>query len=207
MNSRTLGWVLVLLLAAQVAVYATVRTKSSRRPAPAELQLGARFRSVLGITEGNGRTRTPLTHASRYTVVLAYDPRCVHSTRIADAWKRWLDSSPRARVLAVARGTHPTAAAYARQQGWRMRTVAVSTPARGTLEHSLLRRTPWVFVFDSQGTLRFQGHGSELAAVDSLVAGRHPAARSALRSFAARTATLGFTEIGAPLDPRSGGGR
>jgi hypothetical protein len=210
MKSRIPAIALALLLVGQVTVYAMRRSARPPEPPPpvAELQLGARFDRISGTTADGRLAGVPLASSAPYTVVLAYDPACAHSARVAEEWKRWLATPTRARVLAIARGTHPAAAAYGKQKGWKVDPVAVSAPVRTSLEYNLLRRTPWVYVFDSHGALRLQAHGSELAAVDSLVAGLTPAVRpvpGAAQSRAAGASALGFTERAAPRSPRSGG--
>ena len=103
--------------------------------------------------------------------MLAYDAECAHSARVAAAWEEWLSQAHPARVVALAKDPPDSAMAYRDRHRWRVEVLAVPRPVHGTPEQVLLRRTPWLFVFDSNGILRLEAHGSELAAVDSLISG------------------------------------
>ena len=69
----------------------------------------------------------------------------------------------------MTRDSYDAAAAYATRFGWQVELLSVSRLARTDEEYSLISKTPWVFVFDSQGVLRFQDHGGQLERLEGAV--------------------------------------
>jgi hypothetical protein len=165
---------LSLLLLLQLAAFA--RTSDTPvAPALPELTVGDRLEQISGVDSAGKPVDVSLSHAgTRYTVVLAYDAGCAHTANVAAAWKAWLADTPRARVLAVANDPPDSAFAHRDEHGWNVDLVSVPHPVPGSREHVLLRRSPWLFVFDSDGKLALEAHGARLASVDSLIAGTRP---------------------------------
>ena len=104
------------------------------------------------------------------TLLLVFDPNCVHTARVAEAWASWLarQDSGRLRTYAVSSGPLPAAVRYAREMDWHVRVGAVD-PAGA--EHPLTRRTPWVFSVGTDGRVVAEGHGSRLAEVARTIGG------------------------------------
>lgn len=101
----------------------------------------------------------------RRSLLLIFDPDCVHSNGIVPSWSAWLSTLDRdgVRILAVSPGSLSQATRYARKQRW---PVKVGT-LRGTTSagNVLGARTPWVFVLGQDGRVVEEGHGSRLIEV------------------------------------------
>lgn len=98
--------------------------------------------------------------AGQPTLLLVFDPDCVHSRRVAPLWSDWLEESVHKgyRILVVSAG--PTATDYVREQHWPV--IVTSAEPVG---HVITKRTPWVFAVDGQGRVVADGHGRNLAEV------------------------------------------
>ena len=119
----------------------------------------------------------------RNTLLLVFDPECVHSRRVAALWEGWLRAGPRAiRVFALSAGSLPSAHAYARVQQWRVEVVSTKTGAAGSGGHALTRRAPWVYAVDGEGRVVAVGHGRKLPEV----ARELPQSRDVVMRHAAR---------------------
>ena len=105
------------------------------------------------------------------TLLLVFDPDCVHSARVAETWASWLarQDSGRLRTYAVSSGPLPMAVRYARDMRWNVRVGSVGASGG---EHPLTRRTPWVFAIGTDGRVVAEGHGSRLAEVARNIGGR-----------------------------------
>ena len=100
------------------------------------------------------------------TLLLAFDPECFHSGKVASMWKEWLSAGPRAdRVFAFSPGSPPSANAYARDQKWPVEVVSIGTGAAGSRGHALTRRVPWVDAVGGDGRVVAGGHGRKLPEV------------------------------------------
>ena len=104
------------------------------------------------------------------TLLLVFDPDCVHSARVAETWASWLarQDSGRLRTYAVSSGPLPAAARYARDMRW---NVLVGSVGASGGEHPLTRRTPWVFAVGADGRVVAEGHGSRIAEVARTIGG------------------------------------
>ena len=78
------------------------------------------------------------------------------------------------------------AASYAQQFNWDIELVSVSDFAETSPEAFLISRTPWVYVFDPDGVLRFDAHGADLEDVDHALAEITSVSRAARRSESTR---------------------
>ena len=72
--------------------------------------------------------------------------------------------------IAVTNDSVGPAVAYAERFGWNVEVLSVAELTPGDREYSLFSRTPWVFVFDSAGVLRFDGHGRRLEQMIQVIA-------------------------------------
>lgn len=106
----------------------------------------------------------------RTTLLLVFDPECVHSGEVAVMWKDWLTAGPRGdRVVALSPGSLPSASAYARDRRWPVEVVSVKTAAGGGV-HALTRRSPWVYAVGGDGRVLVDGHGRTLPEVARVLA-------------------------------------
>lgn len=179
--TRWLSALLFLLVAGiggqfVLAVSRAQQAAPPRAPA-ADLVVGDTLLGLTGSLEGNVRTTVPLaTDAGIATVLYVFHPDCVHCHAVAPDWAVHFSAdhtdSPPVRRIAVTNDAVVPAVAYAERFGWNVDILSMKdlTPADGAF--SLFARTPWVFVFDSDGILRFDGHGRRLGqmiqAIDAL---------------------------------------
>lgn len=146
------------------------------------LSLGDAVRELAGLAADGGPTRLGLAETGRTaTVLFAFHPDCAHSDTVAEDWARhFAGGGPAmagARTLAVTRDAPGAAAAYAERFGWDVELLSMPELSRSDVEYSLVSRTPWVFVFDSEGVLRFQDYGGELDRASQAVAALAAAAQ------------------------------
>ena len=113
------------------------------------------------------------------TILYVFHSECVHSLEVAPKWAAHFadeqsadgrfDASGTRRIV-VTRESLEVAASFAQQFGWNVQVVSLpqtvpDTPTPRDIHGSLLSRTPWVFVFDSDGSLHYHGHGNDLEAL------------------------------------------
>ena len=137
--------------------------------------VGDTVRSLMGhAQDGTLRTVHLDADSGTVTVVYAFHPECTYSDTVAPDWAVHLstpDSAVRSiRRIALTRGLPGPAGHYAERFGWQVNPLSVSQLAETGPEYFLVSRTPWIFVFDSNGMLRFHDHGSELERVDEAIA-------------------------------------
>ena len=101
----------------------------------------------------------------RRSLLLIFDPDCVHSNGIAPSWSAWLPTLDRdgTRILAVSPGSLSQAIGYARDQQWSVKVGTLGGSEDGA--NVLGARTPWVFALDQDGRVVEEGHGSRLLEV------------------------------------------
>lgn len=108
------------------------------------------------------------------TVLYAFHSECAFCDDVGSAWASHFAVVPEpgsgVRRMALTRDLPGPAAAYAEHFGWQVDLLSVSQLAETSREHFLVSRTPWVFVFDSDGVLRFHDHGAELERIERAVA-------------------------------------
>lgn len=172
-----------LLLAALLAGVAVQLSVAAARPRPLDLSVvsapplsvGDALGGLAGLAADGSPSRLGLAETGRTaTVLFAFHPDCVHSDTVAEDWARHFGGDgptiADARTLAVTRDTPGAAAAYAERFAWDVELLSMPNLSRSDVEYSLVSRTPWVFVFDSEGVLRFQDHGGELERAAQAVA-------------------------------------
>lgn len=62
-----------------------------------------------------------------------------------------------------------SAHAFAKNFHWNVDIRSMVGVSAREKQHGLVSRTPWVFVFDSEGVLRMEGHGNRVAEADETV--------------------------------------
>lgn len=168
-------FLLVLAIIAQ-ALHVMVRaqpTDDTMAPVPTVL-IGDTVPSLTGYTEDSVLTTVYLdTDPHIATVVYAFHPECAFCDTVGPKWAaQFAAHDPMAtpvRRITVTRELPGPAAIYAERFTWDIDLLSVSGFAETSPEAFLVSRTPWVYVFDPDGVLRFQAHGAELERVEQAV--------------------------------------
>ncbi len=168
--------ILLLGVAVQVLVTAQrVRPSDGAASPAAQLAVG----DALAMLEGVGGDGSPLSvplanDEGSVTVLFAYHSECVHSDTVASDWTSFFADrtwgAGGTRILALTQDLPGPAASYAERFSWDVELLSMPDAVPFDIGYPLVSRTPWVFVFDSSGVLRFQGHGGELDLVEQAVA-------------------------------------
>ena len=162
-DPRRGAWKLLTVLAIAQLIALSHRNPRAESPAPA-VAVGDDLSSLV-IRDSGGET---IDLAGGYeTLLLVFDPDCLHTTRVAEDWASWLaqGEAEAYRVIAVSSGVLSTAMGYARDKHWNVRVGGVEPDADGKGEHALMNRTPWVFAVRHDGKVVAEGHGIRLAEV------------------------------------------
>lgn len=175
---NALLFLLVAGIGSQIVLAVSRAQQAASPPAPAiEMVVGDTLLALTGNVEGNVPTTIRLaTDAGIPTVLYVFHPECVHCHAVAPEWAEHFAADhtggPMVRRIAVTNDAVVPAAAYAERFGWNVDVLSVEGLTPADLAYSLFSRTPWVFVFDSAGVLRFDGHGRRLGrmiqAIDAL---------------------------------------
>ena len=184
-STRYLDLLFTLLVAGIIgqSTLAIVRTREATPSAQSSsrMAVGDTLVAVMGNLEGGVPTTIRLAgDAGVVTVLYAFHPECVHSHTLAPKWAEHFsadsDSESIVRRIAVTNDSAESGLAYAERFDWKIDVLSVQQLTPPGLESSLLSRTPWVFVFDSVGVLRFEGHGNQLEPLMQVVRELHTAA-------------------------------
>ena len=165
---NALLFLLVAGIGSQVVLVVSRAQQAVPPPAPATgLVVGDTLPALTGRLEGDVPTIIPLARdAGIATVLYVFHPDCVHSHAVAPEWAEHFSAdhtdSPMVQRIAVANDAVVPAVAYAERFGWNVDVLSMGDLTPADREFSLFSRTPWVFVFDSAGVLRFDGHGRRL---------------------------------------------
>ena len=181
---KTTHWLnaLLFLLVAGVGSQAVLAVSRAQRVGPpsataAEMFVGDTLLSVTGSLKGNVPTTIRLaSDAGIPTILYVFHPDCVHCHAVAPEWAEHFSADqidrPTAQRIAVTDDSVEPAVAYAERFGWNVDVLSVEALTPADPMYPLFSRTPWVFVFDSAGVLRFDGHGRRLEqmieAIDAL---------------------------------------
>ena len=166
--------VLVVIAQALHVVVRPGRVADGVAPAPGVL-VGDTLGALTGYTDDGILATVPLdADPGTVTVLYAFSSQCVFCDDLAPEWaSHFATSIPETaavRRIAVTRDLSGPATTYAERFGWQVDLLSVSQLAETSRESSLVARTPWVFVFDSDGVLRFQDHGAELQRMEEAIA-------------------------------------
>ncbi|MXW18918.1 MAG: hypothetical protein F4139_11615 [Gemmatimonadetes bacterium] len=176
-------FLLVLVVIAQV-VHVVVRPGPAADGVAQErgVRVGDTLGALTGYVDDGVLAIVPLeADPGTVTVLYAFNSDCVFCDDVAPEWASHFAippaASPSIRRIAVTRDLPGLAASYAKRFGWQVNLLSVAQLAQAERESSLVSKTPWVFVFDSDGVLRFQDHGAELQRMEEAIAAiRTPAA-------------------------------
>ena len=163
---------LLFLLVAGIGGQTVLAVNRARQasPPPAAASAVVVGDTLLTLTGNHGgevpTTIRLATDASIATVLYVFHPDCVHCHTVAPDWADHFsedrDNGHTLRRVAVTNDSVNPAVAYAERFRWNVEVLSVQELRPGSREYSLLYRTPWIFVFDSIGVLRYEGHGSRL---------------------------------------------
>ncbi len=165
---NALLFLLVAGIGSQIVLAVSRAQEGDPPPAPATgLVVGDTLPALTGSLEGDAPTTIPLaTDAGIATVLYIFHPDCVHCHAVAPEWAEHFSADhndwPVVQRIAVTNDSVGPAVAYAERFGWNVDVLSVKNLTPADRELSLFFRTPWVFVFDSAGVLRFDGHGRRL---------------------------------------------
>ncbi|MCY3546851.1 MAG: hypothetical protein OXH49_08205 [Gemmatimonadetes bacterium] len=165
---NALLFLLVAGIGSQIVLAVSRAQQAAPPPASAtELVVGDTLPALTGSLEGNVPTTIPLvTDADIATVLYVFHPDCVHCHAVAPEWAEHFSADhidwPVVQRIAVTNDSVGPAVAYAERFGWNVDVLSVKDLTPADREFSLFSKTPWVFVFDSAGVLRFNGHGRRL---------------------------------------------
>ncbi len=173
-------FLLVLVVIAQ-AVHLAVRPGPAADGVALEqgVLVGDTLHALTGHDDDGVLAMVPLdSDPGTVTVLYAFNSECAFCDEVAPEWASHFGAQERAtasvRRIAVTRDLPGPAATYAARFGWRVDLLSISQLAETSRESSLISRTPWVFVFDSDGVLRFQDHGAELQRMEEAIAALRP---------------------------------
>lgn len=114
----------------------------------------------------------------RVTVLYSFHPDCPHSRTWGPEWAKHLDQvraiDTGVRRIALTLDGPSSGQDFSEHFGWDAELLSVSGLSPRQRLYSLVSRTPWVFVFDAHGVLRFDGHGGQLEQVQAAPAARRP---------------------------------
>ncbi|MXW16025.1 MAG: hypothetical protein F4139_10340 [Gemmatimonadetes bacterium] len=169
--------VMVVGIAVQtwMAVSRTHSRSRDRSNLPKPLLVGDTLRALSGYSAPGDPSVISLdSDGASATVMYIFDPDCVHSVSLGSLWARHFDrvweEDVGVRRIAVSLASPLSARKFAERHGWRLEVLSMAGLSSERKEYSLASKTPWVFVFDSDGVLRLHDHGSELDEVQAAVA-------------------------------------
>ena len=160
---------------AQVAVaIAGTRTISPDVTSSASVVVSDTLVALTGHDSAGTLTTIPLVaNPGRVTVLYAFHPECAHCDRVAPNWTQHFvkhgHMHPSVRTIAVTRASHQSAVAYASQYDWETELLSLAALSPRSPANALVAKTPWIFVFDSQGVLLLHEHGARLDRVDQAI--------------------------------------
>lgn len=169
---RSLQAVLVLAALGQLAVLSWGLVRQAPPPPtglPNPVRKGDQVVHVPGEIDGRPTGFALRRPEGEWTALLAFASDCVHSKTVAAEWSRWLGLHHPFEVVGITRDSPDAASAYREQNRWHLRTLHVARDQSSTPSAYLVSRTPWVFLFDDHGVLRYEGHGSNVTALDSII--------------------------------------
>ena len=162
-TSKDLVIFVLALLAMGQAVVLGVRWRSRAGGSAASWLKAGDDLSGIHPVDGSGRMASFAGGALR--VVLVFDSQCGHCRSVAPAWRDWIASLPAdVSVVGVSTEAPESARAFVEEHGWGVEVWRVEG-SRGSPEHALISRTPWVFVVDGEGRILAEGQGTRLAEV------------------------------------------
>lgn len=160
---------LLLLTVAQggVLVHRMLDAPSSVNPRP--FRMGDTLTFLNGRMNGANSTLRIQRPDGQWTALLTFASDCIHCQAVAPAWHEWLTDHHdlNVTVIAVTKDTQQIGSQFLSE--YDIRVPLLSIAANDEVARAFVSRTPWLFLFDADAVLRYEGHGSTVFAVDSLV--------------------------------------
>ena len=168
---------LLLLVVVAQAVHVVVRPDPAAdgvAPAPGVL-VGDTVGTLTGYLGDGVPGIVPLdADPGTVTVLYAFNSECAFGDDVAPEWAGHFTSAAppgtKIRRIAVTRDLPEAAATYAERFGWEVDLISVARTSQSSRESFLVSRTPWIYVLDSDGVLRFHDHGAELNRMEQAIA-------------------------------------
>ena len=138
------------------------------------LAVGDTVSLVTGFNEAGAPVTVLLDdEEERVTVVYSFHPECPHSRTWGPEWARHFNQvaaiDDGVRRIALTLEGPSSGQDFAEHFGWEAELLSVAGLDPQHRLYSLVSRTPWVFVFDAHGVLRFDGHGGQIEQVEAAV--------------------------------------
>lgn len=142
-----------------LAVLQAIAYISAPADGPAPFVTEAHDLSDLSLRDSHGTLQA--LDAGQPTLLLVFDPACVHSRGVATHWSSWFAGTTHDgyRIIAIS-PDNAAAAQYMRERQWPAVVTSVEP-----IGHVIARRTPWAFAVDGQGRVVAEGHGKRLGEV------------------------------------------
>ncbi|HSW28606.1 MAG TPA: hypothetical protein VLH75_03835 [Longimicrobiales bacterium] len=154
----------LLAVILSTAIFQRARTR------PRDSLRDATFADVT-VTVSNGVRRLVPAAGKRLLALLIFSPTCPHTATVAPEWARWTAGARSdIEVLAISADDLSGAMTYANAHGWNTAVGEVPQRDENATGRAILARTPWVFLLDRSGQVRFDAHGAHLARLDSAIA-------------------------------------
>ena len=139
------------------------------------MRVGDSLPLLRGYDRDHSLTSLQLTDGGRTaTAIYVYHPDCGPCGTVAPGWARHFSKLAArglaVRMIALTQADFPAAHDFADSFDWRVEILSVDGLSMSIAERYLISKTPWVFVFDSNGVLRLQNHGAELDPVEATLA-------------------------------------
>ncbi len=181
MKTKIIASLLVFCAVAQVTILVG-RYRAAGPPALAPYLVGDTLVRLDGLkVDGTEAVLAIPMLTGAATVVYAFSSECAYCEDVAPEWASHFgkQGGEGIRRVAITRDPPQTAASYAERFGWEVPILSIPDLVATDRRSFLLSRTPWLYVFDRDGALRFQGHGSSLDRMDEAASRLgHPTTRS-----------------------------
>lgn len=166
---KTLG-ILIAIAAAQIAFIVhrvTTSTPETDAALPPTLAVGDLVTAISGVNPDGEPTRLELENdRGEWTALLAFHSECAWCAEAAPHWREWLGESRPFRIVAITSDSIGSALGYVGEHDWSTDVLSVAGADATSLEGQLTGRTPWAYLVDAGGAIRYQGNGADLTEVD-----------------------------------------
>lgn len=164
---------LLLMVVAQIAWLASSRGQQ-REQSTASLSVGETLNQLSGLNaDGAAVSVAWSSPREQWTALLAFHSERGFCDLLAEEWREWLETPRPVHVIAISGESIIAAGAYAEKHGWNVNVLALDNSPSSNPHLALIHRTPWLFLVDPQGVLRYEGHGSNLSVIDEMIREAH----------------------------------
>lgn len=105
----------------------------------------------------------------RWTTLLAFTAECRYCDSVGPLWRTWSRRHGSSNVVGITNDEPAVAHHFTNQYGISWVVLSLAGLPRDAVERAIAGRTPWIYLFDGMGVLRFEGHGRLTASIDSLL--------------------------------------